>query len=175
MHLRKKHAAGSIVASILLGLSASANATVIEEITVTHQVVTPSAEQKSTPWSRGDRKALTAHLELNTEQRREITSILADVRPELDELRELRRSNRDALDSLDATSDTDVVALERLTSERGQLVASTDEVRERIRAEVDSVLSQDQQIRFAGLFDAVPSPVLDSSTVQIGTDTVIAD
>ena len=175
MHTRTKHAAESILAVILLGISVSASATLIEEITVTHTAVNQSADQKDRSWPGADRKELAAHLELSKEQRQDISAIFAGVRMELDALREQREANRKALDALDVTVNRDVVALERLTSDRAQLVASTDDVRERIRAELDDVLTQAQQIRLVGLLEANQAPVLDSSTVQIGADAINAD
>ncbi len=180
MNTRAKNVAGSLIASCLLAVSASASAatasTVMEEITVTHPAVPPSAVgQQVVPWSSSDREEVAAHLGLNTEQRQEIRAIFANARPELDELREQRRSNRDALDALDVSSGSYVVALQRLTSERGELVADTDDIHERVRAEVGTVLTQTQQIRLADLLDAVPGPALDSSAVQIGTDDTDAD
>ncbi len=159
---------GSFVASILLAVSAGAGATVIEEITVT-------ATQKAPSMQRGSREGIAAHLQLNESQRVEIGAILDDARLELDTLRKLRHSNREALDALEVTSTSDVVALERLTSERGELYASTDEAHDRIRAEVDTVLSSPQQIRLADLLDDAPAPLVESSAVQFGTDVTDAD
>ena len=175
MHTRTKHAAESILAVVLLGISVSANATVIEEITVTHTAAYQSADRNVEPWSGADRRELAAHLELSKEQRQEVSAIFADVRPELADLRKQRRSNRDALGAMEVFFNRDVVALERLTSDRTQLLVSTDDVRERIRAELDDVLTQAQQIRLVGLLEANQAPVLDSSTVQIGADAINAD
>ena len=175
MHTRTKHAAESILTVFLLGISISASATVIEEITVTHTAAHQSADRNGEPWSGADRRELAAHLELSKEQRQEVSAIFADVRPELADLRKQRRSNRDALGAMEVFFNRDVVALERLTSDRTQLLVSTDDVRERIRAELDDVLTQAQQIRLVGLLEANQAPVLDSSTVQIGADAINAD
>lgn len=88
-------------------------------------------------------KADSNHIEVE-QQRDEIKQIFAEVRPELNDLRDRRRSNREALNSMNAddiVSGKYPVALERLTSERSELVSETDEMRERLRAEVAAVLS----------------------------------
>ncbi|MEM9209317.1 MAG: Spy/CpxP family protein refolding chaperone [Pseudomonadota bacterium] len=161
MNTHRINATGLSVAALLaaglLSVSAGASATVIEEITVTHRAVATTDEANVMPWTSDDRQRVAAHLALNAEQRETIKAIFADVRPELDALRKKRHSNQKALETLDASSADYAAALERLTHERAALFADTDDMREYVRAEVESVLSESQQSRLASLVDGTPA------------------
>ena len=170
MNINARNVAESLIAASLLAISASAGASVIEEITVT-------ANPNHAPalLERSQREQIAADLDLDESQRAEIRTILKEARPELDALRKLRRSNQKAILALELSANSDVVALERLTSERGELFADTDDTYDRIRAEVGTVLAPPQQVELTDLFIDAPAPLLESSAVQFGTEASDAD
>lgn len=92
---------------------------------------------------------MTRRLDLDNVQTEQVRNIYLAAKPEFDALRESGRSNRMAMRDLD-TEDADYdTRKQSLSTEREGITATGKELRERIRAEVDALLTPEQRETFA--------------------------
>lgn len=92
---------------------------------------------------------MTRRLDLDDVQTEQVRNIYLAAKPELDALRESGRSNRMSMRDLN-TEDADYATRKQsLSAEREGISATAKELRDRMRAEVDAVLTPEQREKFA--------------------------
>ena len=98
-------------------------------------------------------RMMTRRLELDETQTEQVRNIYLAAKPEFDALRETGRANRMAMRDLDSADAEYDGQKQGLSAERDGIAATTTELRERIRAEIDVVLTPEQREKFAASED----------------------
>ena len=92
---------------------------------------------------------MTRRLELDETQAQQVRNIYLAAEPELEALRESGRANRMAMRDLNAEDADYDEKKQSLSAERDGVSASADELRARIRSEVDVLLTSEQREKLA--------------------------
>ena len=90
-------------------------------------------------------RGMTRRLDLDEVQSEQIDNIVESARPEFEALREKGSAHRQAMRDLDVTDADYGAKLQNLAASSGELAASSTELRGRVRAEIFSVLTVEQQ------------------------------
>jgi Spy/CpxP family protein refolding chaperone len=90
-------------------------------------------------------RMLNRRLDLDDTQTTQIENIMAGVKPEFDALREKGKANREAKQNLDVDDPDYGVKMQNIAATTGELAATATELRGRIRAEVNAILTPEQQ------------------------------
>jgi Spy/CpxP family protein refolding chaperone len=88
-------------------------------------------------------------LELDDTQRQSVQNIHDAAKPEIDALRERMKSNRESMRALDANDPNRSVLLSEIAMEKGQLTAEGILLSDRVRSEIDAVLTDEQRAKLA--------------------------
>lgn len=92
---------------------------------------------------------MAEHLDLDETQRQSVQNIVAAAKPEFEALRERFKANREALRALDPADASYSVDLEAAAAENGRLATEATLLRSRVRAEIDTVLTEEQREQLA--------------------------
>ncbi len=94
-------------------------------------------------------RGITRRLELDEVQVQQVRNIIDAAKPEFEAMREQGRENHMARRDLDE-SDTDYAAKrDQMATTRRDLKASSNELRDRMRTEINAILTPEQQAKFA--------------------------
>ncbi len=96
---------------------------------------------------------MARRLDLDDVQEQTIANAIDAAKPEIEALRERSRANRAALRELDATSADYGASLDALSLEQGQIATERSMLMGRLRAEVASVLTEEQRAELSELMD----------------------
>jgi len=88
-------------------------------------------------------------LGLDDVQRQSVQNIHDAAKPEMDALRESMKANRTSMRALDANDPNRSSLLNQIALEKGQLVADGILLSDRVRGEVDAVLTDEQREKLA--------------------------
>ncbi len=94
---------------------------------------------------------MTRRLELDETQSTQIQNIMAAAKPEFDALHEKGTANREATRGLEIDDPDYGAKLQNLSTTRGELAASSAELRGRIRAEIHAILTPEQREKLASV------------------------
>lgn len=94
-------------------------------------------------------QGMARRLDLDDTQVEQMTNIVESARPEMELLRESGRENRQAMRDLDVTDPDYGVKLQNIAAAKGELEASSTELRGRMRAEMHAILTSEQQQELA--------------------------
>ena len=96
---------------------------------------------------------MSSHLDLSELQQEKLNNIMLAAQPEFDEQRGRQKANREAMHALNVDDPDYSSKLEFLAAENGELVASTTMLMGRIRAEINSELTDEQREKMATGFE----------------------
>lgn len=96
---------------------------------------------------------ITRRLDLDEVQEQSIANAVEAAKPEIEALRDRARANRTAIRELDATSADYAANLDVLSLEQGQLATERTMLLGRLRADVVSVLTDEQRAELDELMD----------------------
>lgn len=88
---------------------------------------------------------MTRRLDLDETQTEQVKNIVSAAKPEFDALREKGVANREAMRNLDVDDAEYGVKLQNLSAESGNVMASSSELRGRLRAEIHAILTPEQR------------------------------
>lgn len=88
---------------------------------------------------------MASYLGLDDVQRQSMENIMTAARPEFEALQARREANREAMASLDSGNEADALQFDNLAAEAGQLVTDGLVLRDRVQAEVETVLTAEQR------------------------------
>ncbi len=94
-------------------------------------------------------RMLNRHLELDETQTAQVENIMEAAKPEFDALRQKGMANRQAKQDLDADDPDYDAKMQNITAASSALKATATELRGRIRADVDAVLTPEQREKLA--------------------------
>jgi len=92
---------------------------------------------------------MTRRLELDETQAEQVRNIYLAAQPEFESIREQGRTIRTAMRDLDSEASDYEVQKQNLSAEREGIAATSKELRDRIRSEIDVVLTDEQREKVA--------------------------
>jgi protein CpxP len=138
-----------LVASFILATAAIANGVTAEGLDGPPGADGPAGMQHGFGDPARLAEHLTRRLDLDDAQAQSLRNIIEAAQPEMTDLRDRSRQNQEAIRSLDPTAPEYDASLSNLARENGELATAATLLHGRLRAEINAVLTPEQQQKLA--------------------------